>query len=337
MSSNQGSMKKIKIEINTITRYLLTKDAKLKEMIDKRIHDDEKSRRDFDAYVEVWEKSADLQDFDKIDAAADWQKVRSRIRFNITNKRIPAKRYLIRIAAVLVVALGLTYILSRIVKEFTHENAFYTETLTTSETKTISLRDGSTIYLNRNSKIIQNADFGVRNRDIILEGEALFDVTHNEKLAFRVHTMNTIVEDIGTRFDVKSDNSQVIVGVLSGKVMFYKNADKKNHIELLPEHTGYYNTVTNQLKTDTTFDPNRIAWYSHEFVFRKTPLKEVFNTIADFYNLKNDINPDIRYADSMNFSISTESLDSIIITINDAVTEPIELINSNNTLSVRRR
>jgi hypothetical protein len=75
-------------------------------MIDKLIHDDEKSRRDFDAYIEVWEKSADIKDFDKIDTLADWQKVRSRIGFKTISRRLPFRSYLVRIAAVLILAAG---------------------------------------------------------------------------------------------------------------------------------------------------------------------------------------------------------------------------------------
>jgi transmembrane sensor len=337
MSYNQQAMKKKDIDINLITKYLLTRETKAKEMIDKKIHDDEKSRRNFDAYVEVWEKSADLKDFDKIDATSDWQKVRSRIHFNTSKKRISAPRYFLRIAAILILALGLTYILSLVVKEFKSQNTFYFETLATNELKTIELPDGSTVYLNKNSKIIRNADFDTKNRDIILEGEALFNVAHNENLAFRVHTLNTIIEDIGTCFDIKADTTQVIVGVLSGKVVFYESKNTRNRVELLPQNTGCFNTVTNKISIDSTFDLNRIGWHTGIFIMQNKPLQETFEDITKFFNLGLKIDPDIKLSDSLKVSCKGHSLQDLVINLNLALhTKNIEVEAKDNQLIVRR-
>ena len=47
-------MKRDSLNIDIITRYLQNKSGKEKEMIDRIIQDDEKSRQEFDAYLEVW-------------------------------------------------------------------------------------------------------------------------------------------------------------------------------------------------------------------------------------------------------------------------------------------
>ncbi|WP_276500224.1 FecR family protein [Terrimonas pollutisoli] len=72
------------------------------------------------------------------------------------------------------------------------------------ERKNIQLPDGSDVTLNAGSKIEINESFGVSTRDVYLEGEAFFDVKHNEKLPFIVHTPAMDVKALGTAFNVKA-------------------------------------------------------------------------------------------------------------------------------------
>ncbi|MFC0772100.1 FecR family protein [Terrimonas alba] len=72
------------------------------------------------------------------------------------------------------------------------------------ERKNIQLPDGSDVTLNAGSKIEINENFGVSTRDVYLEGEAFFDVKHNEKLPFIVHTPAMDVKALGTAFNVKA-------------------------------------------------------------------------------------------------------------------------------------
>jgi len=72
------------------------------------------------------------------------------------------------------------------------------------ERKNIQLPDGSDVTLNAGSKIEINERFGVSTRDVYLEGEAFFDVKHNGKLPFIVHTNAMDVKALGTAFNVKA-------------------------------------------------------------------------------------------------------------------------------------
>ncbi len=72
------------------------------------------------------------------------------------------------------------------------------------ERKNIQLPDGSDVTLNAGSKIEIREGFGVSTRDVYLEGEAFFDVKHNAKLPFIVHTPAMDVKALGTAFNVKA-------------------------------------------------------------------------------------------------------------------------------------
>ncbi len=64
-------------------------DNKEKQMIKNIIDNDEESRRQFDEYLDLWENSANLKDFDKIDDEKDWKMVRQRMNFNPSVKTSP--------------------------------------------------------------------------------------------------------------------------------------------------------------------------------------------------------------------------------------------------------
>ena len=330
-------MKKDSLNIDRFTRYLQNKSGKEKQMIDRIIQDDEKSRQEFDAYLEVWEKSANVKDFEKIDVQDGWKKVRSRMNIKPASKRIPVQSYFLRIAAILALALGLAYFLVKLVNYTSKEGTIYTELVASDNPEELVLPDGSHIYLNISSKIIHNSNFGKTNRDIILEGEAFFEVSRNEKLPFKIYSLNSTVEVLGTKFNVKADSTQVIVGVLSGKVAFYESEHTENRIELLPENTGTYSTNGNKITRQDYFDRNSIAWHTREFVFRNQPLKDVCETLADFYRLKLKMDKNVQFNESVNLTCSTESLDRVLYIINNMLTENIELVSKDDLLIVRKQ
>ena len=79
---------------------------------------------------------------------------------------------------------------------------------------TIMLVDGTRVWLSVDSKLRIAPGYGSSTRDVELEGEALFDVKHDAKLPFRVHTHGAVAEDLGTEFSVRaypSDPATVVV------------------------------------------------------------------------------------------------------------------------------
>jgi transmembrane sensor len=331
-------MKKNKLKLSVITKHLLNElDFNEKQMIDKLINDDELSRKEFESYLEVWEKSADVKELDKIDTENDWTKVRSRMNFKQTSKHIPLQSYLLRIAAVLLLAFALSYFYTHYLKIVKTGAMEYFETATFNNTKEIRLSDGTIIALNRNSKIIQNNSYGKTNRDIILEGEAFFDVTKNPELPFKVHTLNSTVEVLGTSFNIKCDSQKVIVGVLRGKVAFYQTGNSKNRIELTPDNTGIYDLNNNNLISEDYLNPNSIAWRTGKLIFKKTPEIDVFKTIAEYFNKELVIQPDVKIDHAFTSNFEKETLEEMFRAINEArlPNDKIEVITQDNKIIVK--
>ena len=84
----------------------------------------------------------------------------------------------------------------------------------------MKLPDGSTVWLNADSKLSYSESFGRKNRNVRLEGEGYFEVEHGE-YPFVVQTDSAQIKVLGTKFDVKnySDENYVKVALLEGSIV----------------------------------------------------------------------------------------------------------------------
>ena len=105
---------------------------------------------------------------------------------------------------------------------------FANEIVTPNGTRqTITLGDGSRVTLNAGSRLRWAADYGVRVRDVYLDGEAYFTVTHDATRPFRVHARGAVAHDLGTRFTVRAydELAAVEVVVAEGAVSLRHDTD----------------------------------------------------------------------------------------------------------------
>ena len=125
-------------------------------------------------------------------------------------------------AAAVLIALGAgTYVTLGPRREGPRDVAFANEIVTPNGARqTITLGDGSRVTLNAGSRLRWAADFGARTRDVHLDGEAYFAVTHDATRPFRVHARGAVAHDLGTRFTVRAydELAQIEVVVAEGAV-----------------------------------------------------------------------------------------------------------------------
>jgi transmembrane sensor len=119
-------------------------------------------------------------------------------------------RTLAMAASVIVAAVWLGFYLHSLTTEATYQTAL-------GERATISLRDGSTLQLNSDSRV--RVDYSLRSRVIHLQrGEVIFEVAHNIKRPFWVTTGSSWVRAVGTAFGVYLNRKGVRVTVHEGVV-----------------------------------------------------------------------------------------------------------------------
>ncbi|NII24304.1 DUF4974 domain-containing protein [Pseudoflavitalea sp. X16] len=89
------------------------------------------------------------------------------------------------------------------------------------------LPDGTQVWLNAESRITYQHNFNTDQREVNLEGEAFFDVTHDASRPFVVHTSGIDVKVLGTAFNVKSyaADATIETTLLRGSIEVVKKND----------------------------------------------------------------------------------------------------------------
>jgi ferric-dicitrate binding protein FerR (iron transport regulator) len=135
------------------------------------------------------------------------------------------------VAATAILTLGLTWL-------FLNKNSKQTvvETGTHKDSRsTMTLPDGSIVHLNAKSKVSFAEEFA-KSREVYLEGEAYFEVTHNENIPFIVHTGEADIKVLGTKFNVRnySNEHKMEAALLTGSIELTLHADTQHRILLKP-------------------------------------------------------------------------------------------------------
>jgi transmembrane sensor len=153
---------------------------------------------------------------------------------------------------------------------------------TTENKKVIHLPDGSMVILNRQSTVEYRAAGG---REVILRGEAYFDIVHRPGQPFLVHTGNIVTRVLGTAFNIKAypTEKSIEVTVDHGEVQVLKNganmgllSDKQQMRYDLG--TAIYHAQQVSLKTV-------MAWKPEEIGFDDITMKEAARRIGERFKV----------------------------------------------------
>jgi len=156
---------------------------------------------------------------------------------------------------------------------------------------TVTLPDGSIIWLNRNSSLTYPARFNSQNRTVKLDGEAFFDVARDESKPFVIDAGKAEVKVLGTSFNVMTDNgnSEVEVFVTTGSVLVSEKEGERS-VTLKPGFIGRVSDKTNISELNT--DENYLSWNTEKLIYNGQDLGTVFSDLKRAYNI------DIRTADT---------------------------------------
>ena len=101
----------------------------------------------------------------------------------------------------------------------------------------VKLPDGSHVVLRPGTQVFVAKGFGVSNRELELDGEAIFEVIGSAAKPFVVHTRNLEIVVLGTRFHVDAfrKNAGEQVDLVEGRLRVKKSyhSDTDNEPEVL--------------------------------------------------------------------------------------------------------
>jgi transmembrane sensor len=143
------------------------------------------------------------------------------------------------------------------------------------EQHSVVLADGSRVTLNTASKI--EVRLRASHRDVrLLQGEALFEVTHDARRPFDVYAGNVVVRAVGTRFDIDRRATRTAVTVVEGRVAMIAAGSATGTLPVLSARDRVI--IDSAGPGDLEHDVNLAeitAWMQHQLVFHDRPLGEV--------------------------------------------------------------
>jgi len=181
--------------------------------------------------------------------------------------------------------------------------------------KKIILPDGTSVWLNTNSKIqYDDAMLYQDHRDVRLYGEAFFDVARDKKHPFVIHTQKVTIKVLGTAFNVKAYPGDHVTEttLIRGLIELSLNNDPQQRIllrpkeklalreDISPKHMDESDNaqIHNKMVIEN-IEPIEISnkdyfeetsWVQNKLVFKDESFKELAPRLEKWYNVTFQIN-----------------------------------------------
>ncbi|WP_455640383.1 FecR family protein [Parabacteroides sp.] len=194
----------------------------------------------------------------------------------------------------------------------------------------ITLPDGTKVWLNSHTQLSYLADYGRQERIVTLKGEAYFEVAKDKERRFVVKTDMMDVEALGTSFNVKAykADDKITTTLFTGSVRV--SAYDKS-VVLSPNQQVQLSRTDRKLKVNVP-DNSRYAnmWRDNELAFNKETFEDIAIVLNRLYNVQ--IVFDSEKIKHYRFSgvIKNNSLDNVIEII--SLTAPITYRSRGDTI-----
>lgn len=210
---------------------------------------------------------------------------------SVVNFRIKIQQFYMKAAAILLLPLILYSVYSSFFKSQQADLSAAAEIVSPNGARTkFQLPDGTMGWLNGGSSLKYTNTFQA-NRKIDLVGEAWFEVAHDTRRPFVVHTPKLDVNVLGTKFNVTAypDENETSVVLQEGKVNVngFKGSESVN---IEPDQKFTYNNSSQTGAIQEVKASQFSAWKDGLLVFRNEPLSEVLKRVGRWYNVEIKLN-----------------------------------------------
>ena len=245
---------------------------------------------EIDVYCrEAWEASADSENgiageersarmkdkiLDRIAAGEDAERRYAR------RRRAASYAAAVFAAAALLLAAGVAHF-----SRTTRNTLEYEVVAERGQKSSVTLPDGSRVWLNSASRITYTSGFNKDNRDITLEGEAYFEVAKNRKIPFIVHASGMSVCAVGTEFNVRNyaDENEVRTTLVEGCVVA-SAAGFSTSLNFAQE--AVLDKTSGLMTSGDSADPDHLVpWRNNEILLDNDSLGTLARRLSRMYNM----------------------------------------------------
>lgn len=240
---------------------------------------------------------------------ASWERLRAGITGKVGEVErsatvIPIRRsyrWLGIAAAVLVLAIGLTWVL--LPSGRTEEQVF-------AGGQHAALPDGSKVQLFPGAEMKMESGFGKNERRVAFTGKGEFNISPNPDAPFVILLGRTEIKVLGTRFTVDYKAGNLVIHVSSGKIQV-NDPDRRESVVL---------TEGMLLRRNETKEPFTVAAHIPDLemkrlVFRDVPLEEVIRSIEAMYDVQVEVKDTSLLRQAITSNFENETIDNVMAAI----------------------
>lgn len=190
----------------------------------------------------------------------------------------------VKVAAIVLVVLGIEFLLEK--EELTEvAPLFQTLYVPSGQRAELILPDSTKVWVNAHSRIVYPVTFHKNYRQVELDGEAYFDVKHDETSPFIVKTEKMDVKVLGTEFNVSaySKNPEFKVALLKGSVELESSKSSLKYRmkpgEQIRLKEGKY--ISSDIK-----DMDYFKWKEGLLCFNNQPISEIMDELSLYFDIE---------------------------------------------------
>jgi transmembrane sensor len=153
-----------------------------------------------------------------------------------------------------------------------------------SEYKYIMLPDSTQVWLNAASSIEFKKQFDKNKREVVLKGEAYFDVKHADKIPFIIYTGKVSIVVMGTAFNIKAypDLAKITVSVKRGKVRVnYSN----QQVAMLIKGQEVSIATIGEIRQKKVKEEDTSAWQYGNLIYDDYSIGDIMTDLEKVYNV----------------------------------------------------
>ncbi len=151
------------------------------------------------------------------------------------------------------------------------------------EMASVTLSDGTKVWLNADTRFSYPDRFGSRNREVTLDGEAFFEVAHLKNKPFIVNGEKFNIEVLGTEFNLKAHkNEDAEISLKTGKIQVTDALNPDNKVLMKPHQQLRYSTNGKMILSD--MDMSSVDnWRNGGIAFVSQPLSAIIKSLERKY------------------------------------------------------
>jgi len=199
-------------------------------------------------------------------------------------KTVTSFNSLLKYAAVLIVGMFIAWGFFNKTQSLEDPASIYQKlTVPAGQRAHLTLSDGTTVWLNAKSTLEYPGVFTGDARELILTGEAYFEVADNPAQPFIVQSGNFRTQATGTQFNVFAYDNFFEVSLVEGQVKVYRDGSADGTVVLNRNEKAIL--TGGQLVKKNTFNADDFLWKEGVYYFDDQPFSAIIEKLQLYYDV----------------------------------------------------